>query len=641
MCGIFGLIQPQKKIDIELCCSQINMLTHRGPDGLGVLIGNTATGQTKLMINPNEHNFQDEGGKNNDIFLGHRRLSILDLSTSAMQPMKNEDGRVWVVFNGEIYNFAELRKELLNRGHVFFTDHSDTEVLVHGYEEWGENLTERLRGMFAFVIVDFHRRIVFLARDRFGEKPLYYYSTQGKFVFASELKAIIKDSTFQRKISASSLYDYLRFGYVPSPESIYSGIKKLKAAEKAIVSFERLEDVRPERYWNLEYNRINNQTQGALIEAFEEKVNEAVKLRMLSDVPLGTFLSGGLDSSMVVKSMSHVSPLSINTFSAGFTAEEFDETIFAEIVAGKYSTNHFVETLSPIDLLNTVPIITECFDEPFADSSAIPTYLVSKMAKKKVTVALSGDGGDELLAGYLHYRVFNKLAILDKLPAFLVNHLAKHLSCLWPESLRGKGLIKLFASGSGERYKRHWGDPSLLKLLSNPVMTTGADAFDQAWDNGTLNLVDKMCHTDIRFFIPEDGMTKIDRASMAVSLEVRAPLLDHELFELASSLPFSMIFNGDSGKLPFKEILQKDLGKEFINRRKKGFSVPLGRWFRQELNGELKKTLFDKNGITMHLFSHKGIQNLISEHECGSRDQSHKLWRLYMLEKWHNWYGGD
>lgn len=641
MCGIFGVISPQQQLDINLCCLQTNTLLHRGPDGLGILIASTKTGQVEHFINPDEYSLHHRENMDCDVFLGHRRLSILDLSSSAMQPMSNEDGHIWIVFNGEIYNYEELRRKLIDLGHRFHTDHSDTEVLIHGYEEWGTNLTQYLRGMFAFAIVNFRERTIFLARDRFGEKPLYYLAERGKFIFASELKAIIRDPNIKRVISPTSLYDYLRFGYVPSPDTIYTGINKLKAAEQVVIKFDKLDDVRPEVYWNLEYNRETNISNKDWISEFDQEIDSVVKLRMLSDVPLGAFLSGGLDSTMVVRSMSKTNP-GINTFSAGFTVKSFDETAYAKRVAEKYSTNHFMETISSDDLLNTIPIISKHFDEPFADSSAIPTYLVSKMARKNVTVALSGDGGDELLAGYFHYIIFSKLALLDQLPKFLVKRIIEPLSIMWPESVKGKGLVKLFVSGTKDRYKKHWGDNSLVNLLSNKFDTIKCyDSFDAAWNNNSLNIVDKMCYTDMRFFIPEDCMTKVDRASMAVSLETRAPLLDHKLFELVANMPLRLIFNGNSGKLPFKEILAKDFGNDFINRRKKGFAVPLGNWFRNELNQDLHEILLEKEGLILQLFPYHSISKLIDKHVSGSRDQSYKLWRLYMLAMWHKEYGGN
>ena len=558
--------------------------------------------------------------------------------------MSNEDGMVWVVFNGEIYNHRDLRAQLQSLGHCFRTDHADTEVLVHGYEQWGDGLVDRLRGMFAFAVLDLRRHRAFLARDRFGEKPLYYAPYASGLVFASELKALVQLSSLDRTLSPSALVDYLSHGLVPAPRSIYQAVKKLRAAERVTLDLAHPEIVRPEIYWTPVYEPDSGRSESQWSEQFEAELSEAIRLRMIGDVPLGAFLSGGLDSTIVTREISRASRQPVRTFSIGFEQPQFDESAYASQAARKYATIHRSEILSPDGLLDTVPRVAEIFDEPFADSSAIPTYRVSRLAREDVTVALSGDGGDELLAGYRRYRLQHRLAkFLDPQPNFLVKMVFEPVAALWPQRARGKALMSLMVPGAKLRYFKVFLDDYLVNLADPELAKSWNSLLEPAWPNETPdtapNLIDKMCATDCRFYLPEDLMVKVDRTSMSVSLETRCPLLDHKLFELVGRMPLRTRFDGKAAKRPFRRILERELGREFVDRPKKGFSVPLGRWFREELYTELNDTLLKTDGLVGSLLTRHAIRQLIDDHCTGGRDQSARLWKLYMLEKWNECHG--
>jgi len=642
MCGFFGYISTNLSYDVIAGLKSLQTLTHRGPDGFGVTVGQTSSAESVFYLNPETTTLAKCQEVPNNFFLGHRRLSIIDLDTKAFQPMTNEDATIWVVFNGEIYNHAELRRELEMSGHTFKTGHSDTEVLVHGYEQWGEDLPKRLRGMFAFVILDLSRKQLFLTRDRFGEKPLYYSISQNEILFSSELKAISIFPTFDKKISHRSIINYLACGIVPAPLSIYEGAHKVQPSQTITVSLENSSKFSVNTYWQLQYATPPALSTVEWRDCFASGLHDAVKSRMVSDVPLGAFLSGGLDSSIVVREMSRLSDRPIETFSIGFTDKRYDESAYAQQVADRYRTNHHTLVVCPDDLLGVLSDLQYQYDEPFADSSVIPTYLVSKLARKSVKVVLTGDGGDELLAGYLHYRMHAKISrYLDWCPGPLVSLFIEPFASLWPEAVRGKGLVRLLAARPRRRYAKHWCDDSLVKKLMGDFGGMSDCLFDSNWPSGDMTLIDKMCLVDARFFVPEDAMVKVDRASMAVSLEARAPLLDHKLFEIVAKMPLETRYDGRYGKLPFRDILGEDISANFVNRPKKGFSVPLGRWFREELKNDLYDTLLNSQSFVSRLLSSQDVSRLIKMHETGSRDLSPQLWRLYVLEKWHSIHGGE
>lgn len=642
MCGIFGIITPGKPVDIPSCFGAVQALTHRGPDGLGVLLGKVNAGAARFHLNPELGLLRKEAAGQPDFFLGHRRLSIIDLSPEAFQPMANEDGRIWVVYNGEIYNFRDLRADLEARGHEFRTDHADTEVLVHGYEEWGADLVDRLRGMFAFAILDLPGRELFMARDRFGEKPLYYALSPAGVMFASELKALVQLPEFDRAISREAVAAYLSLGLVPAPLSIYENTRKLRASERITVQLDSPDRPTSDIYWKVTYRADKSVPVRDLMEQFHEELARSIRLRMLSDVPLGTLLSGGLDSTIVLREMSMASDRPVEAFTIGFEETTHDESPYARRAAERYGARHHVEIVTPGMLLDALPAIAKQYDEPFADSSAVPTYVVSRLARRNVTVCLSGDGGDELLAGYTRYlRAMQISRAMDWLPVPLARLLFEPLVRFWPEAVKGAGLVRFFVPSARERYAKVFEDDTLADLLGFKAQRRRRSPLEDAWPEDAGNLIDRMCVTDSRYYIPEDLMVKVDRASMAFSLESRAPLLDHKLFEIAGRLPLDTRFDGRKGKLPFRRVLEDEIGGDFVNRPKMGFAIPLRRWFRNELRSDLWDTLRSSNGLLTELFSTRAVTGLIGNLTFGRRSSAGRLWKLYVLQKWHHAYGGN
>ncbi len=571
-----------------------------------------------------------------DFFLGHRRLAIIDLADSAAQPMSNEDGAIWVVFNGEIYNHESLRHLLQACGHRFRTDHSDTEVLAHGYEQWGTELVNRLRGMFAFGILDLRKRELFLARDRFGEKPLYYRADRGGIAFASELKALRCLPGMAERVNRFALIDYLSHGFIPAPRTVFDGVCKMQAAHAMLVPLDQPDEATPQRYWSLRYEPESGQDDSQWQERFQEELQNAIRLRLMSDVPLGVFLSGGLDSTVVAAGVSRSVAGTVRSFSVGFSEPRFDELPWAQRAARKFRLQPHTQVLTAKDLLAEIDTITEMFDEPFADSSAVPTYLVAKMARQQVTVALSGDGGDELLAGYTRYRLMQQIGrFIDWIPPSLVRAVAGPWQAIWPERARGRALLDLIVPGAEARYRRMFSDTALCRQIRPEARAGWTSLLPSNWTDEGGEPVDRLCSMDRQLYIPEDLMVKSDRTSMQASLEVRAPLLDHKLFELVARMPLRTRLDKRGGKLPFRTALERELGREFVTRPKKGFSVPLGAWFRQELREPLRGALLRPKGIVDDLFPANAIREFVDGHQNGTRDQSTRLWRLYMLAAWH------
>jgi asparagine synthase (glutamine-hydrolysing) len=646
MCGLFGLVTPGKPVDSYSCLLAIESLQHRGPDGLGVAQGSTRTGGVRLHFAPLvPADLEPRAGEERaDLFLGHQRLAIVDLSSSASQPMTNEDGMVWVVFNGEIYNHEPLRRCLVSRGHSFQTDHSDTEVLVHGYEEWGDDVVKRLRGMFAFAVLDLRRGRLLLARDRFGEKPLYFCPVDGGIAFASELKALLAGGLVERIISRPALVDYLRFGYVPAPSSIYRHVSKLAAAEIGACEFSEPSEVRTTKYWTLRYEPSEVRDDASWYHEFESRTFEAVRLRLMSDVPIGAFLSGGLDSSMVVREMRRAVDSTIQTFSISFRESDFDESPYATHVSQTYGSQHQTELLSVDALTEWLPKMARIFDEPFADSSALPTLALVNMARRSVTTCLSGDGGDELLAGYDRYTANLRLSrVFDNTVGAASSVLVQLLARAWPEHIRGKGFVKILHSGELQRYAGLLADSWLAEQSHLELKATdGGFEVSGVWDSDAAHLVDRMCKADISLYVPEDLMVKVDRTSMSASLESRAPFLDHELFEFIARSPLRLRYDtwSGEGKIPFRRLLGADLGSAHVNRRKHGFRVPLGRWFRTMLRELVHDAIGSRRSFIAQLFPERFASRLLTAHTKGTRDQSHRLWQLLALELWHREYGG-
>ncbi len=521
------------------------------------------------------------------------------------------------------------------------THHADTEVLIHGYEEWDSDLVNRLRGMFAFALVDLRAQRVVLARDRFGEKPLYIASVASGLAFASELKALNQGVLKDKSISVEALGDYLRLGYIPAPRTIYSCVTKLKAAEIGISQFDDVRLLRRSTYWDLKYSGGRVQEKKAWQEEFLEKLSESIQLRLMSDVPLGAFLSGGLDSSMIVRGMIRGSVKGVKTFTIGFEEPAYDESGFARRIAAFYETDHHSRQVGYSDLLKYVPSMSAVFDEPFADASVLPTLALAQLARDSVTVALSGDGGDEMLAGYSRYALNACLSkVLDHWLGELLCLMWRPILAHWPQNLRGRGIVDLIRMGSMERYELCMTDGWLLRK-SRIASVNGQWNFGRIWDEGTENLIDRMCKADVRCYIPEDLMVKMDRSTMAVSLEARAPLLDHHLFEFVAASPLEYRFAAGMGKLPFREVLARDHGQAFAHRTKQGFGVPLGAWFRNELNSYVTDVLCSRNAFVQQVFPEAFIRGLLVDHRRGSRDQSNRIWILLVLELWHHTYGGN
>jgi len=610
MCGIAGIFDldgaPIVRSDLQAMC---DVMRHRGPDDEGLYVGSGAG-------------------------LGMRRLSIIDLETGR-QPIHNEDETVWVVLNGEIYNFRDLRQDLESRGHAFYT-RTDTETIVHLYEEYGDRCVDHLRGMFAFALWDVTRRRLLLARDRLGVKPLYYATSAGRLLFASELKALLALPEVEPEINWESASHLFTFLTTPGSESIVEGVHKLPPGHLLIATRGRRAQVRP--YWNLRFEPKEGRSAGDLIAELRSLLDESVRLRLVSDVPLGAFLSGGLDSSAVVASMARQSTSPVKTFTIGFSDPAFDESAPARLVARKFGTEHHELILEP-DLAGIVEEIAWHLDEPFGDSSAIPTYMVSKLAARHVKVVLSGDGGDEIFAGYDRYRVEARRRAFP-LPGW-ARHLAGEAGGRLPPGARGRNYLRNLALDGPRRYL----DESTLfrrddmeRLFQPEVLARmgDRDPWRQALDHLAQPNGDWLSaarYLDIKSSLPLDILTKVDRMSMAHSLEAREPLLDHRLVEFAATIPSSMMLRGGTTKWIFKEAMRGILPDRTIDRRKQGFAVPLGRWFRGKLGGFVHDLLLARRSRERGFFSPAAVANLIRSHEAG-RPLDLQIWTLISFELW-------
>ena len=588
----------------------------------------------------------DAGGTYLDrhVGLGHRRLSIIDLEAS-VQPMSNEDGTVWIVFNGEIYNFLELRQQLLARGHTFRTQ-GDTEVIVHAYEEFGAECVTRLRGMFAFAIWDSRTDTLLLARDRIGVKPLYYALTDQAFLFGSELKSLVADVQFRaaRQIDPEAVHSYLSFLSVPDPSCIYRGVLKLPAGHTLTV---RNGKVNLQRYWNVSFEEQEGVSAEAWQERLFELMQEAVRIRLVSDVPLGAFLSGGLDSSTVVALMTRLMNRPVKTFSIGFSDKAFDEASDARRVAEHLHTDHTELILSPVAARFVIPELIEHFDEPFADASAIPMYFVSKLAREQVTVALSGDGGDELFGGYPWRQVrpwYQRH--LSRLPQPVRSGIRRLTDAL-PAALPGTNYLRQI-DVPYERYildaMAVFDEQDRLGLYSSDFAETvhGVDAYQHQLPNlagsSRRGWEARMMEYDLKTYLPNDVLTKVDRMSMRASLEAREPLLDHKLVEFAATMPSHLKIQKGIGKHILKQVMAPYLPASVLHKRKQGFSVPLGTWLRTDLRTDILDTL--RGGNRHGFFDQRGVDRLTDAFFRGDDSRNYQLWSLYAFELWYrNVYG--
>ncbi len=614
MCGITGKIYFDKNQKVSL--NELNRMTymikHRGPDDKGYYI-------------------------NENVGLGFRRLSIIDLKTGH-QPMSNHEETIWITFNGEIYNFKELRSELRNKGYRFKT-HTDTEVIVHLYQEYGEKCVDYLRGMFAFVIWDDKQKLLFGARDRFGIKPLYYYIDKEKFVWGSEIKSIKASTNIRTDISIESLDYYFTYGYMPRNKSIFSEIEKLKPGHSFLFKPYEKEQLRIKKYWKINFEPDYSKTEAYWKEALYESLNESVKMRMVSDVPLGAFLSGGVDSSTVVSLMSLNSTNPIKTFSIGFKEEKYNELKYARLIADRYKTDHheFIVEPKSIDLL---PKLVRAYDEPFADSSAIPTYYVSKFTRDHVTVALSGDGGDELFAGYDKYTKMQALKKSVYNNKFTNKSLFGPLNKLIPDYLFGKGLTYYLSKDKNNigAYFCFWKDYERQKIFQKDIKEKLKSNLSE---NLKLNLltstqadfISRMQKLDMQTYMVDDILTKVDRASMMNSLEVRVPLLDHKFAELSFKIPSELKLKGNTKKFLLKDTFKEILPPEIISHKKQGFGVPLKIWFKDDLKTYAFDTLLNESELTGYL-DKSYIKEILHNHQKGIRDYSPKIWSLLFLNEW-------
>lgn len=579
--------------------------------------------------------------------LGHRRLSIIDLSTGG-QPQANEDGTIQVIFNGEIYNYAGLREDLLAKGHRF-TTHSDTEVLVHLYEEVGERLPEYLNGMFAFAIWDSRKQELFLARDRFGKKPLYYTGNiRGyRIAFASELKALTAIEEFEPAVDPRAVADFLAFGYVPDPATIYRGVYKLPPAHSLLLT---ANGIKVRRYWDLNFAPDATRRYEDTAEEIRQLSIDAVRCRLMSDVPLGAFLSGGVDSSAVVALMSEQTR--VRSFSIGFTDKSVDELEYARLVVERYQTEHREQIVTP-SIEEMLPVLVEHYDEPFGDSSAIPTLYLCRMTRQYVTVSLSGDGADELFGGYDRYQ----LGVLENRLRSLFPDWFRHtalaaLGKAWPRTdflprpLRFKSMLTCVSQEIADGYFTSvtaFRDESLEAVLAPGLRRelsgyTAREGFRKHFEGlEHLPALDQMQAVDIKTYLPGDILVKMDRASMAYSLEARAPWLDYRLGELAATLPQSFKVRGANGKLAFKSALSRYLPERTTSRRKQGFIVPMAQWMRTSLRTVFEPAVFRPE--MEEILDLGETRRLWEQHQGGLHDNSTRLWYILMLACWHAHHG--
>ena len=624
MCGIYGIVykNPERTVEADLLRKMGRVLNHRGPDYNGIWTNKNAG-------------------------LGHTRLSIIDLSPLGNQPMPNENQTVWVTFNGEIYNFPEIKDYLLAKGHQF-RSRTDTEVIVHLWEEEGAACVKRLRGMFAFAVWDDTAKTLFLARDRVGKKPLFYADLPDRVMFASEIKAILQDPAFTREVDIEAVHHYLSYQSVPAPYCAFKGVKKLPPAHCLLI---RNGGEQPACYWKLSYaDKLSVPDEKALAglqEEIIERLREAVKVRLMSDVPLGAFLSGGIDSSIITALMAGLMNQPVKTFSIGFEHDEYNELPYARMVAERYHTDHHEFIVKP-EAQAIFPELVWHYNEPFADSSAIPTFYVSKLARQHVTVILNGDGGDENFAGYPRYTNTGDYA-LQPGPAYLLKRWLKQRCSLYAFMSPADGLVKnarRFLALNQERllyyyrithfhelYKRGLYTAEMKQLtgraLSVDIMLDKYRAAEAA------DFLDATLSLDFGLYLPDTLMPKVDIASMAYSLEARSPFLDHTFMEFAARIPSDLkLKDGREGKYILKKAVEPYLPRDLIYRPKMGFGVPLDHWFRHELKDMAFDTLLSKRALERGYFKRDYIEQMLQRHQRGEQWQ-YLIWNLLMLELWH------
>jgi asparagine synthase (glutamine-hydrolysing) len=625
MCGIAGFVETAASTapftldeSRSLVHRMCDVIRHRGPDDEGVWV-------------------------NEGVALGMRRLSIIDLSTGH-QPIHNEDQTVWIVFNGEIYNFPELRRELEAAGHRFYTN-TDTEAIVHAYEQWGTGAIRRLRGMFGLAIWDVRTKSLLIARDRAGIKPMYYADVNGRLYFGSELKSLLEAPDLPRDLDLDALDHYLSFLYTPREGSIFKRVRKLPPGH--LMTW-RNGTLKVEQYWQLSAEEDFRGSEGDAVAQLRRVLTDAVRCHLLSDVPLGAFLSGGIDSSLVVGLMSEISGSRVKTFSIGFDEPAFDELEHARKVAQHFGTEHHEFVVKP-DAISILDRLVWHFDEPFADPSAIPTWYVSEMARRHVTVVLSGDGGDELFGGYDRYVPHPRVVAFDRYSPRALRRVAAIAAAQLPHGARGKNFLRHIGRDEQGRYLdaiRFFGADEKPALLSAEVRralrgpdpeTRLAQHFERF---AHLPWPSQMMRFDAETYLPEDVLTKVDRMSMAHSIESRVPLLDNEVIDFAATLPASLKIKDGRRKHVLKEVAATLLPRDILERRKQGFGVPLGTWFRGNLRELFADTLLSPSSLQRGYFEPAFVRQIVDEHLAGTRDHMWQLWQLVVFERWQQQYAG-
>jgi asparagine synthase (glutamine-hydrolysing) len=641
LCGIAGIVDfgGSGGVTASELERMAGVLAHRGPDDQGI------------YLDP-DHSICG---------LAHRRLSIIDIE-GGHQPLSNEDESLWITYNGECYNFQELRTNLIAAGHQFRSN-SDTEVVVHLYEEYGPKCVDHIRGMFALAIWDSKQRKLFLARDRLGQKPLYYAVHNGRFIFASECKAILQVEEFPRNPDRQSILEYLLLQYVPYPRSGFAQIKQLPPAHTVTINEHNFSNPTPQRYWSIPSEPTFTGDKNQAVEKLREVLAESVQLRMISEVPLGAFLSGGVDSTIIVGLMSGISGQPIRTCSIGFDEELYNELGFARQAADHFGCDHYEQTVRA-DCADTIEKLSTYYDEPFADCSALPTYHLSHVARSKVTVALSGDGGDECFGGYDRYRALYLVEKIrrSRLLGFLARRKFWHRLAATEHHGRLHRLQRLLSSvdlPASQRYLKWLAvfDPDLIAEIIAPrhpppssqtrlavppggLWQTLDSCFTETGNfaDNTERLMAQAMRADGMFYLPGDINTKVDRASMSIGLEVRSPFQDHKVVELAYSLPTAWRHDGKLSKILLRQSCADLLPADIARRGKMGFGVPVGRWFRNELRDMFCDTVLSERALQRGYFRRDVIERLFQENKSKRADHGHRLWSLLMLERWHRQY---
>ena len=611
MCGIAGIVNfDRKPVFEEEVRTMCDAMAHRGPDDAGYYVSDR-------------------------VGIGMRRLSIIDID-GGHQPVHNEDRSVWAVFNGEIYNFRHLRRSLEKQGHIFATD-TDTEVIVHLYEQYDESCVEKMRGMFAFAVWDERQKKLLLARDRLGVKPLFYAVNNDRLAFGSELKVLLQLPDIERRLNWAAMDSLFSSMCTPTEESIIDGVHKLKPGHILTASAQK--GVRIREYWDVEFEPDYTKNEDFFVERLRDLLEESVKLRMIADVPLGAFLSGGVDSSSVVATMAKLSGRPVKTFSIGFSDPEYNELDYARIVANQFQTEHRELVLEP-NVLDVIEDIAWFLDEPFGDSSAIPTYMVSKLASESVTVVLSGDGGDELFAGYDRYLVERTERKYGRIPRPM-RRVAGLAGRMMREGMKGRRFLRHLGLDGPDRYldanmlfreydKSALFLPDAYREIQNHDMRAGWRPLLQIANRHWLS---SLQYFDIKSYLPNDILTKVDRMSMAHSIEAREPLLDHKFVEFAATIPPELKIKGVTTKYIFKRAMEGILPKEILYRPKRGFAVPLSRWFRGQLGPFVRDLLLSQKSLERGIFRKSYIERLIELNDRG-RSMDLPLWTLITFELW-------